>query len=60
MMVGKRREVLKNVFGLFSKIRTAATGVVVLFAPWREDQVKTRLQLPGVWIFLSYRRSQRK
>ena len=34
--------------------------VVLLFALWRGDQVKTGLQFPGVQIFLSYRRNRRK
>ena len=34
--------------------------VVVIFALYRGDQVETDLQLPGVRIFLSYRRERRK
>ena len=34
--------------------------IVVLFALWRGDQVKTGLQVPGVQLFLSYRRNRRK
>ena len=34
--------------------------VVVLVALWRGDQVKTGLQIPGVRLFLSYRRNRRK
>ena len=45
---------------LLSTVRTAATGVVVLFALWHEDQVKTGFQFPSVRLFLSYRRSRRK
>ena len=39
----------------------ACVGIVVLlFALWRGDQVTTVVQIPGVQLFLSYRRNQRK
>ena len=33
---------------------------VVLFALWRGDQVKTGFRIPGVQLFLSYRRDGSK